>query len=507
MFRLLIALLALATVLPGSAQDAEVEAPAEPANYTVQHGDTLYDIARRFALPLDDLLDSNDIDHDSTLEVGTTLTIPPLDESRYLRHLVKSGDTLYAIARVHATTQEALRNLNLMAADDSLRVGQIMLVPLAPPIPRKPDFGFGLHVFIDGAADNLAAQVSELGVASVKIDVAWSNIEAQPGEYDFGDLDALVRALDAAGVFIMLNIYDAPDWSRENYRATLNSALTDYGGPPDDLADFADFLVHAAARYVGIVDAYEIWKAPNLVKYWNAPVYEEPPQRDEDGEYGLPDSIAMGAAHYIELLQSAYAAIKAQDPSAQVITAGLAPVGYTDNYNTIGTDIFLAELLALGADDFADGIGAVFSASAVPPAIPCCAQPPGVESHYESFIQNFSALLAHYAEAMGAHAVDMPLVATQVGWGTAEGANLAIPATGFEWLNYTSQEEQALYVRQAFQLAQGMDKLESMYLHNLNGCAVGDEEACFFSLVDAGGARRPAFDAYAALPKSAGDSS
>jgi len=40
-------------------------------------------------------------------------------------------------------------------------------------------------------------------------------------------------------------------------------------------------------------------------------------------------------------------------------------------------------------------------------------------------------------------------------------------------------------------------------LYNLNGCAVGDEEACFFSLEDAAGQERPAFAAYRDVPKSA----
>ena len=66
------------------------------------------------------------------------------------------------------------------------------------------------NVFIDSAADDLAAQVSELGVNSVKIDTPWSQIEAAPGEYDFDDLDALIRSLDDIGLDIMLNIYDAP---------------------------------------------------------------------------------------------------------------------------------------------------------------------------------------------------------------------------------------------------------------------------------------------------------
>ena len=42
-----------------------------------------------------------------------------------------------------------------------------------------------------------------------------------------------------------------------------------------------------------------------------------------------------------------------------------------------------------------------------------------------------------------------------------------------------------------------------MILYNLNGCAVGDEEACFFSLEDAEGELRPAFEAFRSVPKTA----
>ena len=41
-----------------------------------------------------------------------------------------------------------------------------------------------------------------------------------------------------------------------------------------------------------------------------------------------------------------------------------------------------------------------------------------------------------------------------------------------------------------------------MFLYNLNGCAVGDEEACFFSLEDADGQMRPVFAAYQSVPKT-----
>ncbi|MCY3573227.1 MAG: LysM peptidoglycan-binding domain-containing protein [Chloroflexota bacterium] len=484
-------------------QEIESSAPEGLINYTVQPGDTLYGIAKRYAISVDALRGLNDLHKDAVLGMGAVLLVPPLDNMRHFQYEVKAGDTLYVLARLFGASQTELMRLNAIAAADSLRAGQVILVPHPSAVPPKPGFGYGIHIFLDsGTAKELTEQARQLGVNWAKIDVAWSRIEAEPGNPDYSDLDALVRALDAAGIKLLLTIYAAPDWSRASYLERMNSSLRSYGGPPADLADFADFISRTAARYAGLVDAYEIWKAPNLLKYWNVPVYEQAPAKTSSGDYGLPAAIDLGPAQYAALLEIAYRTIKAHDADALVVSAGLAPVGFTDNYNSIATDRYLDELLALGAAEYTDGIGAIFSASAVPPTLGCCAQPPGVESHYESFIQNFDALMAHYAATMDKHGIDLPLWLTQVGWGTADGANLAVPATGYEWLTYTSQAEQALYIRQAYQLAQGMDALSAMFLYNLNGCAVRDAEACFFSLVDAEGARRPVFDAYAAAPKA-----
>ena len=503
-FILCIMLLVCLCPAVASAQDTRSAAPAELLNYTVKPGDTLYGIAKRYAISIDDLRKLNDLHADAVLGMGAVLRVPPLDHARYFQYEVKAGDSLYVLARLFGTSQAELMRLNALADANSLRAGQVILVPQPPLVPPKPGFGFGIQIYNESDnAEELVGLAQQLGVNWVKIDVAWSRIEAEPGKPDYADLDALIRALDAAGIKLLLTIYAAPDWSRASYLERMNSRLRAYGGPPTDLADFAQFLAQTAARYAGIVAAYEIWKAPNLLKYWNVPVYEQAPQANEDGDYGLPAAIDLGPAQYAALLELAYNTIKAHDAEALVILAGLAPVGFTDNYNSIATDRYLDDLLALGAAAYADGIGAIFSASAVPPTMLCCAQPPGVESHYESFIQNFDGLMAHYAAALDKHEVELPLWLTQVGWGTAEGANLAVPATGYEWLTYTSQAEQALYVRQAYQLAQGMPALSAIFLYNLNGCAVGDAEACFFSLVDAAGARRPVFDAYAALPKAA----
>ena len=98
--------------------------------------------------------------------------------------------------------------------------------------------------------------------------------------------------------------------------------------------------------------------------------------------------------------------------------------------------------------------------------------------------------------------MELPVIVTQLGWGTTEGANRALPATGFEWLQYTSEDEQALYVSQAYKIAQSLEFVSSIFLYNLNGCSVGDDEACFFSIVDAEGRQRPVFGAYESIPKS-----
>ena len=101
-------------------------------------------------------------------------------------------------------------------------------------------------------------------------------------------------------------------------------------------------------RYAGVVDAYEIWKAPNILKYWTAPVYDQAPQTLPDGDFALPDRIDIGAVHYLKLLRLAYEAIKSADSAALVITAGLAPVGFTDHYNSIETGTFLQNCCGQG---------------------------------------------------------------------------------------------------------------------------------------------------------------
>ena len=59
--------------------------------YRVQSGDTFYDIARRWGLPLENLIAVNSLRSPYTIFIGQQLAVPPGVNS--VR--VKSGDTVY----------------------------------------------------------------------------------------------------------------------------------------------------------------------------------------------------------------------------------------------------------------------------------------------------------------------------------------------------------------------------------------------------------------------------
>lgn len=541
-----------ATPAPESTQEPDATpTPSSSGTHTVVAGETLYRIAVNNGTTVAILAQLNNITNPALIYTGQVLQLPAgtddvvvpsateepeatqepapesteepdtdssssSDVSEGGSYVVQPGESLYSIATKNNTTMAILQTLNNIANVNLIYAGQRLILPGDTDSDSSDDstddsgeasaaninFGYGIQVYMDvsGTAAT-ASQISQLGVNWVKIDVSWAEVESLQGEYDYAELDATISGLDALGVNILLNVYEAPAWSRENY--VLNQLLQLNSGPPEDFATFGLFMTNLATRYSGVVDAYEIWKSPNLLRYWTVPKYNNPPELLDTGDYGVPDEIQIGAIYYVDLLEVGYNAVKTADTNALVVTAGLAPVGSSDNYNFIATGTFLNNMLLLGGANYSDAIGAIFGASAVPPTALCCDQPPGVDSHYESFLQYFLEVLDFYNDITTRNDVgDIPIAITQVGWGTTEGGILAPPPAGFEWLGYTSQDEQAIYVTQAFEEARDLPYVAGMFLSNLNGCSVGDSEACYFSLIDSNGAARPAFGALQNLDKS-----
>lgn len=97
----------------------------EEGVYTVQKGDTLYSIAKKYNTTVDKIMRMNNLST-NMLSVGQKLVIP---ESVGLNtYIVKSGDTLYSIARMHNTTVSAIKIANNLTSD-ILSIGQELIIP------------------------------------------------------------------------------------------------------------------------------------------------------------------------------------------------------------------------------------------------------------------------------------------------------------------------------------------------------------------------------------------
>lgn len=97
---------------------------ATPMVYTVQPGDTLSSIARRFGTTVDKLMALNGLTNRSVVLAGQRLRVP------VAVHIVARGETLAGIARAYGTTVQEILELNELENPSLIFAGQRLLVPL-----------------------------------------------------------------------------------------------------------------------------------------------------------------------------------------------------------------------------------------------------------------------------------------------------------------------------------------------------------------------------------------
>ena len=171
--------------------------------------------------------------------------------------------------------------------------------PIGQPVVTSPDYAVQVFLWGSPHVDRDLDLAKRAGFRWVKQSFEWRYIEPhEKGKLGWGEPDRLVEAINSRQLKLIARVDNQPVWARSD---DLFPGI----GPPDNLQDFADFLSALATRYRGKIHAYQIWNEPNLAREWaNQP----------------PDPKA-----YVEMLAIAYQAIKAADPSALVVTAGLAP--------------------------------------------------------------------------------------------------------------------------------------------------------------------------------------
>jgi hypothetical protein len=200
-------------------------------------------------------------------------------------------------------------------------------VAQAAPGRRLPETT-GLKAGVNLADLGKAFLVNDLGFNWAKGYVNWATVELAPGTFRWVDPDNVVKALGDQEIKILMRVHGTPAWARPEDSS--------YTHPPDNVADFAQFMTALATRYKGRVAAYEIWNEPNLHYEW--------------GNF-TPDPAA-----YTELLKAASTAVKAVDPDAMIISGGLATTG--DGSPTAYGDLdFLQGMYDAGAAGHFDALG------------------------------------------------------------------------------------------------------------------------------------------------------
>jgi hypothetical protein len=287
-----------------------------------------------------------------------------------------------------------------------------------------------------------------IGLRWVRIDASWNTIQpAGPSSFDWSGLDQAVNSVVAVGMKPDLIIDYTPAWAR------ASGAAENQFGEPASASAFATFAGEVAARYAPMgVSTYEIWNEPNIQNFW----------------YPAPNP-----SLYTTMLRDSYAAIKAVEPNATVISGGLAPAA--NNGINIAPVTFLQDMYANGAQGSFDAVA--YHAYSFP------ALPDTYESGSGwSQMDQTSTSIRSVMEANGDSAKQV--------WITEVGA----PSAGPDGVGTTAQAEE---VTQAVQNALSTPWIGKLFIYTYQDNA----GTGYFGLLNANGTPKLAWTALAAALK------
>ena len=177
-----------------------------------------------------------------------------------------------------------------------------------------------LEEYDDQALASLLTRVADGGFVWIRQSFIWSELEPEDGAFDWSASDRIVEAVGRfPGLRLVAVLVDDP--------------LV----PPADPDQFAAFASDFAERYGDQVAAYQIWDEPNLAASWGG------------------GSVSPPA--YADLLARVAPAIRAVDPHASILLAGLAPTSETGPQN-LSEARYLERLYRAGAASSFDVVAA-----------------------------------------------------------------------------------------------------------------------------------------------------
>jgi len=164
-----------------------------------------------------------------------------------------------------------------------------------------PRFGVSTHQGRNPSESNTKL-VTEIGAQVVRFDIFWDGLE-KAGRYEFEQYDALISGLRQEGKTVLLILTNGhPVHSDMSADGSFLPPRT-----PKQREAFYEYVRAVVNRYHGLDMAYQIWNEPNMQTGWDPRAYGE-------------------------MLVGATRAIRAVDPQAKIIAAGIANVKNRDSY-------------------------------------------------------------------------------------------------------------------------------------------------------------------------------
>ena len=213
------------------------------------------------------------------------------------------------------------------------------------PVQYTDVVPFGINTFLEqevevAKRERSLQMIRDAGFRWIRQEFPWEDIEIH-GKGDFQDrrwepyrsawdkYDNIVALAGKYGLQIICRLDNPPAWSRAdgNARGTLI--------PPDDYADFGDYVYAVVSRYRGQIRFYQIWNEPNLVREWGQ----------------------VSARDYVNLLRIAYTRAKEADPDSVILAGALAAtieLNGSELGKGINDFIYLQQMYDAGAAPYFD---------------------------------------------------------------------------------------------------------------------------------------------------------
>ncbi len=308
----------------------------------------------------------------------------------------------------------------------------VLSSPVTEPartIPNTDVNPYGANFFLHREVepwklDKTLQMAAEAGIHWVKQQFPWEEIEPQrKGEFlepttkgsSWTKYDQIVAACEKYGLEIVARLDRPPDWTRQDN--------TYKERPPDNFADYGDFVYEFVKRYRGRINYIQIWNEPNIFPEWG--------------------NRAVNPAEYVELLKIAYRRAKEANPNVYVLSAPLAitlgqPHPEPGKWIAMSDLLFLEEMYKAGAREYFDILSANAFGLDRPPEDP---PDPNVLNFQRVLLQR--KIMERYGDK------DKPIWFDEYGWNAAPAS---FPEEKLIWKR-VSEQQQAEYTVRGIELA------------------------------------------------------